>query len=58
MNEQDDATLSVRAIIQMLDPAAQRRVAMTAEILRDLLQKDETSESMLAFTLVLAEVSA
>jgi len=47
----------VEALISALTPEAQRRVAVVADILRDLLEKDGTGESMLAFTLVLAEVS-
>lgn len=44
-------------MISELGPEAQRRVFVVAQILRDLLEADETQESMLAFTLVLAEVS-
>lgn len=44
-------------MISRLEPDARRRVFVVAQILRDLLQADQTEESMLAFTLVLAEVS-
>lgn len=47
----------VMELISELAPDAQRRVFITAQILRDLLQADPTQESALAFTLVLAEVS-
>lgn len=47
----------VMELIGELAPEAQRRVFITAQILRELLQADPTQESVLAFTLVLAEVS-
>jgi hypothetical protein len=48
---------AVQALISEMPADGQRRVAVVAEILRDLLKKDVSGESMLAFTLVLAEVS-
>ena len=36
---------------------AQVRIEMTAQILRDLLKRDVTGESLLAFTLVMFEVA-
>jgi len=53
----DDEVAQVQAMIAALPAAGQRRVAVVADILRDLLEKDVSGESMLAFTLVLAEVS-
>jgi len=47
----------IRAMIRLLPKDAQRRIEVTAQILRDLLAKDASGESMLAFTLILAEVS-
>lgn len=55
--ERKDDIEAVRALISELPIAGQRRVEIVAEILRDLLRKDVSGESMLAFTLVLAEVS-
>lgn len=53
-----DEVAEVQRLIATLTPDAQTRVGVVADILRDLLKKDTTGESMLAFTLVLAEVSA
>lgn len=49
----------VMEMISKLPPEAQRRVFVTAQILRDLIaQDDENQESELAFTLVMAELAA
>jgi hypothetical protein len=56
-NPQSIEAQAVQALIAELPTAAQKRVAIVADILRDLLEKDVSGESMLAFTLVLAEVS-
>lgn len=47
----------VHQMIAALPHDSRTRVHVTAQILRDLLAADETDESMLAFTLVMAEVS-
>jgi hypothetical protein len=52
-----DGVAEVQAMIAKFPEAGQRRIAVVAEILRDLLERDSSGESMLAFTLVLAEVS-
>lgn len=48
----------VTQIIQAQSPAAQLRIAVTAQILRDLLDRDPSDESLLAFTLVMSEIAA
>jgi hypothetical protein len=55
--EDEKDIAQVQAIIAALPAASRRRVAVIADILRELLAKDDSGESMLAFTLVLAEVS-
>lgn len=45
----------ITQIIQAQSPEARRRIAVTAQILRDLLSRDATDESLLAFTLVMTE---
>jgi hypothetical protein len=55
--EASEDMAAVQALISEMPAESQRRVAVVAEILRDLLKKDVSGESMLAFTLVLAEVS-
>lgn len=57
LTEDEKDIAQVQAMIAVLPAASQRRVAVIADILRELLAKDESGESMLAFTLVLAEVS-
>lgn len=55
-----DADEDVRAVMHMIEqqsPQAQMRIAVTAQILRDLLQRDSTDESLLAFTLVMTELA-
>lgn len=47
---------SIEAMIAELAPDAQRRIAVVKNILCDLLTKDTSGESMLAFTLVMAEL--
>lgn len=44
-------------MIEQQSPQAQMRIAVTAQILRDLLQRDSTDESLLAFTLVMTELA-
>lgn len=53
----DREVAAVEAMIAAMPAAAQRRIAVVADILRELLEKDTSGESMIAFTLVLAEVS-
>lgn len=55
--EDEHDIAQVEAMIAVLPAAAQRRVTVIADILRELLAKDDSGEAMLAFTLVLAEVS-
>ena len=53
----DDDVIRVMQIIQAQPLEAQLRIAVIAQILRDLLDRDETDESILAFTLVMSEVA-
>lgn len=48
---------AAQALINELPPDGQRRVAVVAQILRDLLVADGKHEVELAFTLVMAELS-
>lgn len=49
----------VRAIISLREPDSQRRIDTAAQILRDLIAKDDKAPEMeLAFTLVMAELAA
>jgi hypothetical protein len=48
----------VMRMISELPPESQRRVFVTAQILRDLLERDDDNrESELAFTLVMCELA-
>lgn len=47
----------VTGVIAEQSEMAQVRIAITAQILRDLLKRDVTGESLLAFTLVMFEVA-
>jgi hypothetical protein len=55
-DEQEDF-LRVTQIIAAQSEQARMRIAATAQILRDLLYRDPTDESLLAFTLVMTELS-
>ena len=58
LSDPDETVAQVIQIIQAKSPEAQRRIAVIAQIMRELLQRDTTDESVLAFTLVLAEISS
>lgn len=53
----DEDVVRVTQIIQAQSPQAQLHIAVTAQILRDLLERDATDESLLAFTLVMSEIA-
>lgn len=53
----EEDLLRVMQIIQGQSAHAQLRIAATAQILRDLLNRDTTDESLLAFTLVMTELA-
>lgn len=53
----EDDLSQIVDIIGTNSPEAQVRIHLIAKILRDLLQRDETDETLLAFTLVMAEVA-
>jgi hypothetical protein len=48
----------VSRLIDRRSEESQRRIAVTAGLLRDLLAADKDGEVILAFTLVMAEVSS
>lgn len=49
----------VRAMIAARDPASQRRIHVVAQLLRELIAKDDKApEVELAFTMVMAEVAS
>lgn len=53
----DEDVIRVTEIIQAQSLDAQLRIAVIAQILRDLLARDTTDESLLAFTLVMSEIA-
>ncbi len=59
MSTAQEDLIQVQAMISKLEPLAQARVTVIADILRDLINaEDGGREAELAFTLVLAERTA
>ncbi len=54
----EDDLLAVLQMIQQQSPEAQKRIQATAQILREILRRDSTDESLLALTLVMTEVAS
>lgn len=53
----DDPVIRIIDIIRSQSLEAQLRISVIAQILRDLLDRDTTDESVLAFTLVMSEIA-
>lgn len=53
----NEDVIRVTEIIHAQELDAQLRIAVIAQVLRDLLARDTTDESLLAFTLVMSEIA-
>lgn len=57
LSDPNEDVIRVVQFIQAQSQEAQLRIAVIAQILRDLLDRDTTDESLLAFTLVMSEIA-